>query len=72
MAPSNVNYSFGRNRSMFNPAKTNKDKAAKAAKKKALDDVRAWSLNLIPLDLQAGLIIDVNEVRICTCNNPVT
>lgn len=52
---------------MFNPGKANKDKAEKAAKKKALDDLRNWSLSIIDVDLQEGLIIDINEV---ICGDP--
>ena len=52
---------------MFDPSKTLKDKAEKAVKKKAIENLKAWSLPLIPSDLQEGLIIDVNEVQ---CRDP--
>lgn len=52
---------------MFNPAKAVQQKAEKAAKKKSLDDLKNWSLSIIPLDLQEGLIVDINEVQ---CGDP--
>jgi hypothetical protein len=52
---------------MFNPNKAAKDKGEKAVKKKALENLKAWSLTLVPIDLQEGLIIDINEV---VCGDP--
>eukprot|EP01040_Poterioochromonas_malhamensis_P001784 gene1784-1905_t len=52
---------------MFNPSKALKDKGEKAAKKKAIEDLKSWSLLAIPIDLQEGLIIDINEVQ---CGDP--
>jgi hypothetical protein len=52
---------------MFNPNKASKEKAEKAAKKKVLEDLKNWSLSIIPMDLQEGLIIDINEVQ---CGDP--
>jgi hypothetical protein len=52
---------------MFNPNKAAKDKSEKTAKKKAIDDLRSWSLSIIPLELQDGLIIDISEVQ---CGDP--
>lgn len=52
---------------MFDPLRATKDKAQKAQKKKGLEDLKAWTLTLIPEDLRPGLIIDVNEV---VCGDP--
>lgn len=52
---------------MFNPGKAAKDKAEKSAKKKAIDNLRNWSLSIIPIHLQENLIIDINEV---VCGDP--
>jgi hypothetical protein len=52
---------------MFNPSKAAKDKAEKQAKQKAINDLRTWSLQLVPEDLKPGLIIDINEV---VCGDP--
>lgn len=52
---------------MFNPSKAVKDKSEKAAKQKAIADLREWSLQLVPMDLQEGLIIDISEV---ICGDP--
>jgi len=52
---------------MFNPSKAIKDKGEKAGKKKALENLKAWSLALVPIDLQEGLLIDINEV---VCGDP--
>lgn len=41
---------------MFNPNKALAGKAEAAAKKKALADLKAWSIVLIPADLHDGLI----------------
>lgn len=52
---------------MFNPTKAKSDKAEKAAKQKAINDLRTWSMELVPEDLREGLIIDVSEV---ICGDP--
>jgi len=52
---------------MFNPGKASKDKAEKAAKKKALNEIRSWSMALIPPELQQGLVLDISEV---ICGDP--
>lgn len=52
---------------MFNPKAAAKEKGEKAAKRKALDNLKSWSLALVPIDLQEGLIIDINEV---VCGDP--
>jgi hypothetical protein len=52
---------------MFNPSKALTAKAEKAAKKKAIDDLRSWALSIIPMDLQEGIIIDINEIQ---CGDP--
>ncbi len=39
---------------MFNPNAAKGEKAQKAAKKKALADIKNWSLSMIPMDLQIG------------------
>jgi hypothetical protein len=52
---------------MFNPSKASKDKAEKAAKQKAINDLRTWGMELVPAELRDGLIIDVSEV---ICGDP--
>jgi len=52
---------------MFIPSKANKDKAEKAAKKKALNQIRDWCMTLIPPELQQGLVLDISEV---ICGDP--
>ena len=52
---------------MFNPSKAAKDKSEKAAKQKAINDLRKWSLELVPDELKEGLIIDISEV---VCGDP--
>mmetsp|Transcript_16041 Transcript_16041/g.11571 ORF Transcript_16041/g.11571 Transcript_16041/m.11571 type:complete len:233 (-) Transcript_16041:208-906(-) len=52
---------------MFNPSKANKDKAEKAGKQKAINDLRTWAMEMVPEDLRDGLIIDVSEV---ICGDP--
>lgn len=52
---------------MFDPKKALGDKAIKAAKKKALADIKLWSNLLVPVHLQQGLIMDVKEVA---CGDP--
>lgn len=39
---------------MFNPAAAANAKAAKANKKKAVQNIREWSMNLVPADLRGG------------------
>eukprot|EP01039_Chlorochromonas_danica_P009818 gene9818-10860_t len=52
---------------MFDPSKATRDKAAKAQKKKGIEDLKTWAMELVPEDLRAGLIIDVSEV---VCGDP--
>ncbi len=52
---------------MFNPSKATQDKQEKAAKQKAINDLRTWGMELVPEDLREGLIIDVSEV---ICGDP--
>jgi len=52
---------------MFDPTKAKKDKEEKAARRKALSNVKGWAMNAIPMELQAGLIMDVKEV---ICGDP--
>jgi len=52
---------------MFDPNKAKADKAAKAATKKSLVDLKLWANMLIPVSLQTGLILDVKEV---VCGDP--
>eukprot|EP01031_Cornospumella_fuschlensis_P033807 gene33807-40907_t len=52
---------------MFDPAKTSKNKAEKAAKKKALEELKTWAMECVPEDLRQDLIIDVSEV---VCGDP--
>lgn len=43
---------------MFNPNKASGDKAAKAALKKALANLKNWCLSIIPVDMQPGTIFN--------------
>lgn len=52
---------------MFDPSKAKKDKEEKAARRKALANVKQWALNCIPPELQPGLLLDVKEV---ICGDP--
>ena len=52
---------------MFDPSKASKAKLAAAAKKRAEANVREKCLQLIPMELQEGLIVDVKEVA---CGDP--
>lgn len=52
---------------MFNPTKAVSNKAEKALKKKSIDELKAWSLALIPIELQEGILVDINEV---ICGDP--
>lgn len=52
---------------MFDPSKAKAEKAAKAASKKALTDIKLWANALIPQALQVGLIMDIKEV---VCGDP--
>jgi tRNA A37 threonylcarbamoyladenosine synthetase subunit TsaC/SUA5/YrdC len=47
---------------MFDPKKAKANKEEKAAKAKAIKQVREWSLAVIPQDCLIGLNCDVREV----------
>ena len=47
---------------MFDPSKLKSEKKEKAAKSKALKDVRDWCLSIIPVDAQTDVNVDVREV----------
>ena len=49
---------------MFNPANVKKGKEEKQTKKKALKKVKDLCLQIIPVQLQDGLLVDVNE-QVC-------
>ena len=51
---------------MFDITKS-KDKNEKIAKRKALNTVKEWCLQIVPVELQEGLLIDVKEV---VCGDP--
>eukprot|EP01041_Mallomonas_annulata_P000482 gene482-902_t len=49
---------------MFNPAAVQKSKGEAQAKKKAIKHVKEMCLQIIPKELQEGLVLDVNE-QVC-------
>jgi len=51
---------------MFDPAAAG-NKAAKANKKKAINDLKNQCMSLIPAELHEGMIVDVSEI---VCGNP--
>jgi hypothetical protein len=52
---------------MFVPGKVDEKKAEKGAIKKALAQVKEWTLSLMADELHKGLILDINEV---VCGDP--
>jgi hypothetical protein len=52
---------------MFDPATVKIAKAEKAEKEKILQQLREWSLSIIPLDCQENLNLDIREV---VCGDP--
>ena len=52
---------------MFDPEKAKQAKLDAANKKKAIANVKGQCLQLIPMELQEGLIIDVKEI---ICGDP--
>jgi hypothetical protein len=54
---------------MFNPSEREKAKAALKEKKAQTAKVSELASQLIPLDIQEGLLIDVKEVQ---CGDPVS
>lgn len=52
---------------MFDPSKASKAKLVAAAKKRAEASVREKCIQLIPMELQEGLLIDAKEV---VCGDP--
>ena len=40
---------------MFDPSKAKEDKAAKAAKRKAITDLMTWSGTIVPIELREGM-----------------
>ena len=52
---------------MFDPNKLKKDKAEKAQKAKIIDQLRSWTLSIIPIDLQHDLNLDIKEI---VCGDP--
>lgn len=53
---------------MFNPSAKEQAKAEAAEKRRAAAVVKGWASALIPVELQAGLQLDVKEV---VCGDPV-
>lgn len=54
---------------MFNPAEREKAKSALKEKKAQTNRVSELAAQLIPVDIQEGLLIDVKEVQ---CGDPVS
>ena len=52
---------------MFDPNKAKDAKAEKAAKAKIIQQLRDWSLSIIPIDCHEGLNLDIREV---VCGDP--
>ena len=52
---------------MFDPSKAKKEKAEKLEKAKIINQLRHWSLSIIPIDLQENLDLDIREV---ICGDP--
>lgn len=47
---------------MFDPNAVQQSKAEKAAKNKALKKLKEWALDIIPIELQDGLVVDIKEM----------
>lgn len=52
---------------MFDPAKAKTAKADKAEKTRVIQQLRDWSLSIIPIDCQENLNLDIREV---ICGDP--